>query len=327
VLISSMLLGLALALPLPALAQDYSYDHLVAEALTAYGAGQWDEARRLFEQAHGIEPTARTLRTIGMCAFNQGDFVAALQNLEAALVDPRKPLTEELRAHVTGLIERANAEVGRYRLRLDPPDTKLLVDGKSPVLISQGQLVLTPGRHEIVAATPGHETVSRKLDVLPNDRAELEFTLGAASTDHPTIVPLPAPTGAQPAATAPAEASSGQRVPPPAKVAASNAGTWGAVALSLGAASLIASGVSTAIAIGQKSDLENDCPNQACPPPAYDHVDRYDTLRVISIATLAGGVLGVGLGLFLLLGSDDTPEGSAVQATIAPGWVQVSGRL
>src|SRR5262245_28844317 len=106
--------------PAPTRAQASEYDDLVLRALTAYDAGRWDEARGLFERAHAIDPTARTLRTIGMAAFNQGDLIAALQNLEGALVDPRKPLTDDQRAHVLGLIDRANRQVGRYRLRLQP---------------------------------------------------------------------------------------------------------------------------------------------------------------------------------------------------------------
>jgi hypothetical protein len=59
----------------------------------------------------------------------------------------------------------------------------------------------------------------------------------------------------------------------------------------------------------------------------HDRVDRYDTLRIVSVATLAIGVVGVGVGVFLLLGSDDEPEAAQVRAVIVPGFVGVSGRL
>ena len=315
---------LALAPAHPVRAQDESYDSLIVRALAAFDADRWDEARLLFERAHGLDPTARTLRTIGMSAFNQGDYVAALQNLEASLVDPRKPLTDEQRTHVTGLVERANAEVGRYRLQLKPEDGKLLVDGKSPVLISHGQLVLTPGRHELVASAPGFQTLTRALDVQANDRAPLELTL-VPGAESPSAAPVPPPLASPPIAVAPAAAVS--HTPADVPAASSDRSAWGTVAVSLGAAGLVASGVSTVLALGQKSDLERDCPNQACPPAVHDRVDRYDTLRIVSVAALAVGVVGVGVGVFLLLGSDDEPEAAQVRAVVLPGFVGVSGRL
>lgn len=319
-------LALAFAPVHPVCAQDNSYDSLIVRALAAFDADRWDEARQLFERAHGLDPTARTLRTIGMSAFNQGDYVAALQNLEAALVDPRKPLTDAQHTHVSGLIERANSEIGRFRLQLQPAESKLLVDGKSPVLISHGQLVLTPGRHELVASAPGYQTLTRVLDVQANDRAPLHLSLLPGA--EPPLA-APAPTSPQAASPAIAAAPAAALRDTPADVAdgSGDRSVWGTVAVSFGAASLVASGVSTVLALGQKSDLEGDCPNQACPPAVHDRVDRYDTLRIVSVATLAAGVIGVGLGVFLLLGSDAEPEAAQVRATIAPGFVGVSGRL
>src|SRR3954451_3776514 len=53
------------------------YDGFIAQALQAYDAGRFAEARSSFRRAHEIAPTARTLRTIGMCSFNLGDYVDA----------------------------------------------------------------------------------------------------------------------------------------------------------------------------------------------------------------------------------------------------------
>jgi tetratricopeptide (TPR) repeat protein len=306
-------LALAVALALPARAQQENYDELVLRALAAYDAGRWDESRRLFEQAHGLSPTARTLRTIGMAAFNQRDFVAALQNLEAALTDTRKPLTDEQRAHVAELIAGANEQVGRFRLQVTPGGAHVQVNGRPPSLIA-GELVLLPGRYELVVSAGGHETLTRTLDVQARDRAPLELALTPSGSQG--IAATPEAESKSPASTLAVAADPSER--------GSNT-TLAVVALSIGGAGLIASGVTFALALDKKSKLDDVCPDRRCPPPAHDDLEQYDLLRVVSGATLAAGVLGAVLGTYLLL--DEPGERATVQALIAPGWVGVRGRL
>ncbi len=287
-------------------------------ALAAYDAGRWDEARRLFERAHGLDPTARTLRTIGMAAFNQGDFIGALQNLEASLVDPRKPLTDEQRRHVRGLIERANHHVGRYRLRLRPPGASLLVDDKSPTLVGQDELLLLPGRHELRVSAPGYPTRTRTLDVQAQDRAPLELSLLPSGAATP-----PATGGAKPAlqtasATAPAPAGGGH--------SARHAVGW--VVLSVGGASLVASAVTFGLALGQKSELDSRCPGRVCPPAEHGTVQHYDTLRALAGTTFGVGVAGAAVGLVLLLGGGHAgSEHASLQPLLGPGYAGVRGAL
>jgi hypothetical protein len=291
-------------------AQTLSYDELIVQALTAYQAEQWDEARRLFELAHGLEPTARTLRTIGMSAFNQGDYISALQNLEAALFERRRPLTQEQRAHVSSLITQANAEVGRFRLRVSPEGARLMVDGKSPALSREGELVLPPGRHEVVFSKADHPSITQRLEVQAGDRSLLELAL-----------PRQGPAFAAPTRFA------GTRPADPASTHSVDTGrqTWGMVALSTGVATLLASGIVTALALEERADLEEACPERSCPPSNHDQVDKYDTLRMAAGVTLAIGLLGAGSGAYLLLGAEE--RAAPVQAVLSPSFVGVRGRL
>lgn len=294
------------------------YDAIVVQALAAYEAGRWDEARRLFEWAHGLMPTARTLRTIGMSAFNQADYVAALQNLEAALADTRKPLTDEQRVHAAELIERANQQVGRFRLRVSPAGARLLVDRKSPVLIGEDQLVLTPGQHELSLRAEGYQPLDRRLQVKARDRAALDLKL--------------LPVGATPAEPETSAAAAAATVQPDKTAAAkvhtepdSTRATLGIASLVVGGAALIGSGVTAALALSEKSDLDIACRERRCPPEQHDGVDRYDTLRLASGLTLLGGAIFAGLGAVLLLTSEGEPE--RVQAVVGPGYAGLSGRL
>ena len=74
-----------------------AYDGFITEALTAYDAGRWAEARSSFRPRTSSRRRRARFRTLGMCSFNLGDYVDALQNLESALTDTRKPVTSEQR--------------------------------------------------------------------------------------------------------------------------------------------------------------------------------------------------------------------------------------
>lgn len=154
-----------------------AFEPTVERALQAYDAGRWDEARLLFEQAHSLEPSARTLRAIGMVAFNQADYVTALLSLEASLVDARKPLSPEQRSHAAQLIGVAEQRIGLFRLRLQPTNAVVSVDGEPPRRRLDGRLVLAPGHHQLAATAAGHRALSHRLEVTPGDRAALEFEL------------------------------------------------------------------------------------------------------------------------------------------------------
>jgi hypothetical protein len=302
-------------------AQNLSYDELIEQALAAYQAEQWDEARRLFELAHGLEPTARTLRTIGMSAFNQRDYITALQNLEAALFERRRALTEEQRADVSVLVTQANAQVGRFRLRISPEGARLMVDGKSPALSRDGELVLAPGRHEVEVSKADHPSITRRLEVQAGDRTLVEL-----------VLPGQGPALAKVTGSVAGAASGPGRFPGARPVDAGGKSsddaareTWGVIAVATGAATLLASGIVTAFAVKEKSALDEACPEQRCLPSNHDQVDRYDTLRMVAGVTFAIGLLGAGTGAYLLLGADE--RAAPVQAVLSPSFVGVRGRL
>lgn len=304
----------AAAPPAPVAATEY--DALVLRALAEYDAGRWDEARELFERAHGLDPTARTLRTIGMTAFNQADYVAALQHLEAALVDARRPLTDEQRTHVLGLIDRASRQVGRYRVRLAPSSASLLVDGAAPALLSEDELVLLPGRHVLRVTALGHRPLERTLEVRGQERAKLELALEPEGSS-PATPPL--------AATGPAASASDSAALGAETHGGSGSSTLGIVSLSIGGAALIASGVTLALALSDKSELDDGCTKRVCPPALEDTRSRYQTLRIVSPVALGVGVLGAALGTVLLLSAGDDEAGE--QAWLVPEGLGVRGTL
>lgn len=74
------LLGTLLAsLARPAAAwADSPYQRALERALTAHAAGDFTEARTAMEEAHALEPSARTHRGLGVVAHAEGRYVAAV---------------------------------------------------------------------------------------------------------------------------------------------------------------------------------------------------------------------------------------------------------
>ncbi len=161
---------------------DTEYKKLVQEALFEYKSGRWDEARALFEQAHTLNPNARTLRGIGMAAYEGRRYATAIRAFEEALEDERRPLTAEQRTEIRRWVKNAYRFVARYRVALEPAHATLQVDGNSVDLGRDGTLLLDAGRHEIVAMLDGHETVTRQAVASGGKRGKIHITLTPLST-------------------------------------------------------------------------------------------------------------------------------------------------
>jgi tetratricopeptide (TPR) repeat protein len=294
------------------------YDRSIEEALSAYEAGRFAEARSAFRRAHDLMPTARTLRSIGMCSFNLGDYTDAAFQLERARKEERKPLTEEQHKHVAELIARANQRIGRFHLDLVPKEATLVVDGRPPLILERTELMLESGHHDIEVRADGYLTAHSTINVEGGDRTTLVFRLNR--DDY--------------AVTQPALVANGARANVPLTRPEEPTGShgWmrslGYTTLGLGAASLVGFAVVGSLALAQKSKLDDHCPNTSCSTAYRSEVDRYDTLRTLSTVTLlAGGALAA-TGLALLIARPaERPERARLVPFISPGGVGVRGAL
>ena len=122
---------------------------LIGDAVAEYDAGHFQEARALFRQAHERQPTARTLRGIGMCSFELRDYVEATRSLGASLRETRRPLTNEQKRHAELLLARAHTFVGRFTMKVKPASASLFVDGHPAEVEPDGVMLLSFGRHQL----------------------------------------------------------------------------------------------------------------------------------------------------------------------------------
>lgn len=304
----------AQATPQPTAPAPSAYDRFIEDALQAYDAGRFAEARTSFKRAHELMPTARTLRTIGMCSFNLGDYADAVWNLEKARSDTRKPLNDEQQKHAGELIARANQRIGRFRLHVEPATATLSVDHQ-PALLLDDELLLESGRHEVEARAPGYVVSRAALNVEGGDRTTLVLQL---APDANALAQLPERAPATPLA-APAQ---------PTSSASAGAQTWiGYSTLGLGVAGLIGFGVVSALAISEQNKLEDRCPKSTCGSSYRDEVSRYDTLRTASTVTLIAGGTLTALGAVLLFTRSDRKRETAFEPVLGPGQIGVRGQL
>lgn len=147
--------------------QDASYDVLIREALSEFNAANYAEARALFERAHALKPNARTLRGLGITAFELKRYVQALHELDAALVETRNPLTAAQHAEVEALKVKARRFVGEVKLEVTPDDASILVDGQPA---AGTELVLDLGEHEVSVRADGYRDENLKLVIDGGER-------------------------------------------------------------------------------------------------------------------------------------------------------------
>ena len=308
------------------------YQDLVAQAVQEFSSGHWQEARALFRRAHQLQPNARTLRGLGMTAFELRQYPQALRELEAALQDSRKPLGAKHRKQVKALIERASAFVGRYTVVLQPRSARPKLDGKPASLGPGNVLMLTLGEHLLSAEAEGYEPAQLSVRVQGGERSELRLVLKPSSAKQAVAAnSLPESTGdeplrAQPAPPSPEASGPAPHPDPPAPPQpASGPGAWpwifaGGSALMLGGATAF-----WLSAEAEVQDLDDRCPQQ-CTVADVDgaSVRGKDLLTNV---LLISGVAAAGVATYLFI-AGGSPEGEGeVSLRIGPTALGVEGRF
>jgi tetratricopeptide (TPR) repeat protein len=165
----------------PESGESADYRRTVEEALEEYQLRHFEEARGLFQHAHELEPSARTLRGLGMVEFELRHYAAAAELLQQSLHDPRKALTDEQRAAVEQLLAKTGHFTAHYRLEISPPDADpmLELDGAELPPPADQQLTLTAGEHLLRVSAAGHAPAELKLDARGGEQRTLSIELRA----------------------------------------------------------------------------------------------------------------------------------------------------
>jgi tetratricopeptide (TPR) repeat protein len=266
------------------------YRALIDGALEEYQLGHFHEAMALFERAHQLSPSARTLRGLGLASYQARKYVRALSYLRAALDDKRRALTPALRREALVALEASQGFIATFALHVEPESATLSVDGEVFEWTGGGPLLLDPGEHQVVATAPGLQSESRHLSATPGRVGQIEIRLvplaaeGARPTEEVT----------QPIEPATEPLARGPRAEPTAPVSVKVLTIGGLSVALVGAALGTAAGVK---AINLESELARICPDKECSADQAGQLDDAKRWGSISTASLAVGGAGLIAGV------------------------------
>ena len=261
------------------------------EGQTAYEAGDYEEAIRLWEQAYEIDPRPALHYNLAQAHGRLGHTVEEVQALERFVqaADPSDPLA----ADAAGRLARARERVARTAVRIinAPPGALIVVDGEN-----HGQ---TP-RTEPIRVSPG----SHRVELTLNNRAVFRATVVARAAETVDV-------DASTSETAPQEEAGGIPTVP-------------LVLWIAGGAVVVAGAVIGAVALAQSSDAVRDTSDA-------DTAKALALVSDISIGVgLAAAATGLVLFL-LGGSDDESEADPAVQASalVGPGFagLGLEGRL
>lgn len=236
------------------------YAQVIQEALVEFDAGNYGEARVMFEQAHALRPSARTLRGMGMTSFELKEYVRSEQELNAALVDLRQPLTAAQRKEALALLLRLERYIGKLDVRADPASATVTLDGRA----ISGETKVDLGRHNLTAQADGHQTLTREISVEGGKTQLVELKLPALQAE---VSPPPPQHVAPPA---PVAALSGSPAPGPVPAntdtdSADGSGVLGKWWFWTAIGVVAAGGITAAVILSSKSHTEEPLPGNTGP--------------------------------------------------------------
>jgi hypothetical protein len=322
-------------------ADDEAYEKAIADGIAEFDRGNYPEAKVLFRMAHNLDPNARTLRGMGMTAFEMREYVNALALLELALIHKKKPLTKKQREHMEGLVSRCRVFIATYKVELDPPDAIIMVDG-SRGTVEAGSLLLDPGEHELVVKAEGYRKLIRRVRAEGGKQGTLELELEpepasarAAAVEparpEPAVVAEPAPAEEPSAETG--SRSEVSRLEPAATGERSDSGTgrlWTWVAAGGAVAFAGAAAIFWTLGNGEYSDIEDECNRIGCPTTTHveavaedTSLNTYETLTTVSLVFAGAALVSSGVLFFVQAPADEEKDRATLH--LGPTGVLVRG--
>lgn len=323
--------------------EDSEYKERISQAVREFDLSNWQEARALFKQAHQLKPSARTLRGMGMAAFEMRKYLWALRDLQEAIKESRQPLTEDQRVQANKLIEQSKAFIAHFRLVVEPSNATVEVDEKPAELEPDGALLLEIGEHQIAARALEYQDLKQSVTVEGGEDRELRLKLeplSAAPAVVPPLAPLVQPPqqnaqNVQPTPTQePVAAYQTKQTNPPKK--RSSGPTWAWATLGIGTLTAIGTGGFWLLSNKKFNDLKEECEGYQC---SYDsakgsqaEIEQLDKLTSIFLGvSISFAALSVVLFIVESIGGSEekaAPSTSNAASTflgVTPSGLQLKG--
>jgi len=253
----------------------------------AFDAGRTDEACDAFARSLKLYPKLSTLLNLALCQEAQGKTASAWRGFVEAGAWANDISQRERRDFANQHALKLERSLSRVEIRLPEGAAALVIDGE-PVPADRllWPVFLDPGAHAIEATAPGHVPYVASVTVPPSFNEAIVVTI-------PPLRPEAAPAP-QPIAPAPPSSRLSAR-----RVAGFAVGAIGILAVGLG-------GYLAGDALSKTTDLGTPCAG-GCDPSAAR------ASEIGSVMAFGVGIVGVGLGAWLVAGSRaDPPRTSPV---------------
>jgi hypothetical protein len=288
-------------------APDRLDDRPTAEALFAAGReavrrGDYRAACPMFAESNRLDPALGTVLNLAICEEHIGRLASAWQRYQEVIhgleaSDGRLPLA---RANAAALEKR----LPRLTIRLSPKAPKETRVSRGAGALTSASfgvaLPIDPGRHEIVAVSPGRQPRRYRAELGEGVRKELIVEPGPPALEPPRR---------------------DTRVPPKGNVerGSSFQRTAGFVIGGVGIGGLVASAITGILVLDRKQTVERECGGGLCSDAGISAGDSGQKLAAVSTIAFTVGLVGVASGAYLVVSSTTAQARSSATSLLQLG--------
>jgi hypothetical protein len=291
----------------PGLAQDpVTSTALFHEGREAMKRHDYAGACAKFAESHRLDPAPGTLLNLGECKEQLGRVASAWQHYQEAA--DLLPEGERL--------DLAKQRLAALQPRLSRLTIRLAAGAPAGASVSRDDVAL--GSASLDVALPVDPGVHRIVVTAPGRRAK-SFSVELAEAQGKTLVVEPGlPEPALPPAAASKSAQTPGAIDPGAPRTSSR--TIGLVVGGVGLVAVAVGAVTGIMTIERKNLVDDNCHDQVCNPEGVAAASEGRTFSIVSTATFAAGIVGLGVGAYLILSSGPASSGAtAVGPAMGPG--------
>ena len=304
-------LACAVVAPSPARAADETAKARTTfqEGVQLEAAGNYATALGKFQEVAAIKRTPTVVFHIAFCQEKLGHLVEALGGYRIAEHeaegDPKMAKVQQTAAEAIAALDKRVPSLTVKRGK-NADLAKISIDGVElgSTSLDKAQQV-DPGSHSIDATAPGVEPFHQVIKMAEGETKSVDVTF----KDKPVAGPK----------TPPGEDKGGGKKDedkPPAE----SPSILPYVVGGAGIASLLLSGVFFLQEKGAESDLNNQCKGNICPASASSTGDKGKSMALLGNITFGLGIVGVGVGTYLLVTQKPSAEPAAAAVKKQPSY-------
>jgi hypothetical protein len=286
--------------------------NLFFEGKEAYDAKKFDVAADRFRRSDELYPAPTAKLGLARALREGGKLVEAYETY-AHIV--KEGAADDAPEAFRKAVDSAKSERGELEPRLAAVVIEVTCDCQANVTVDGVDVpraalgvkrFVNPGSRRIAATAAGWSEAERTVVVEEGQVENVHLELKKTAAPPPPSVPVgPTPTPVPPPQSPETDDGSGLRVA-------------GLVLGGFGLASLVVAGVTGALYLTSKSEVEEKCPDSLCPSQEeVDTAETGQTMGLVNTITLPVGAAALGTGVLLYL---IAPDGDDEEVTTLP-WI------